>query len=119
MGLTKGEDEWDGATRWAASKEAKSRLLSQATGQGVGAGAPTPQWMPQAQWQTQAQPWGGYEAAACKYFMGGRAGEKGEEGRRQRGRRETWEGEGELTAGDTTGYPAEGMVSHAEGTLRP
>jgi hypothetical protein len=61
MGLTKGEDQWDGATRWAASKEAKSRLLSQATGQGVGAG------------------------------------------RRQRGRRERWEGESELTAGDTTG----------------
>ena len=93
MGLTKGEDEWDGATRWDASKEAKSRLLSQATGQVVGAGAPTPQWMPQAQWQTHRRSRGvamrqlltlhGRQGRGGK---GSREEEKGAQGKVRRGR---------------------------------
>ena len=54
MGLTKGDDEWDAATNWAAKREAKGRLLENVTGSytpwtGQQQSCPQQQW-PHQQW---------------------------------------------------------------------
>ena len=85
-GLTKGEDEWDAAVRWTASKEAKRRILSQVGGspqqqEGYGAWS-TPSW-PQQSWPQQGwlQATGGQQQEPHGGSRGAEGGKGGKGGK--------------------------------------